>query len=295
MEQDDTYKWNNVTKLWNSFNTQAADEKFDNCTHTLNFKNGIYNLKTSEFRERIKEDYVTKCLPFDYSPQVNDTIKNKIMDILLKISNNNKELLEFNLNWLGYCLTGETDEHKFLLLDSKKASGKSTMAKMFINSLPIYSAKIDRRTFATNYKNAYKQLSQIQKPVRFVCIEEFDKTKLDVDKFCAFIDGTIEPKKAGPDIKLHCKLLCTSSKDYKFTNKDIKKRVILETLVSEFLEKHDYNVLKNNKNVYLQEKDINSNFENNNDYKLTYIQILMEYANKYYRNGLDVPKNINKL
>lgn len=230
------------------------DDKLDACRHVINFKNGLYDLKIGKFRNRNKEDYISKCLDYDYSDQVNIDIKNKIRQTLSQISNDDDELLEFNLNWLGYCLTGETKEQKFLTVIGYTAqNGKSTMAKMFMNSLPIYSEKIDKRTFNLNYQKAHKQFSKLKQPIRFVYIEELDRSQLDVDRLKDFVDGD---KIGGnevlygttEDINLHCKIYCTSNKDPIFeSDEGFRRRGLLEILTNKFLEKTDYDKVKNKK------------------------------------------------
>lgn len=66
---------------------------------------------------------------------------------------------------------------------------KSTIAKLFMNSLPIYSIKLNKRTFNKDYNKSHKQFVKIKKPIRFVYIEELDEKKLDVDLLKDFVDG----------------------------------------------------------------------------------------------------------
>ena len=115
-------------------------EKLNGDRTTINFSNGVLDLKKGIFRKRIMEDYVSKCLNFEYTDVVNKSVQNKIIDLILKISNDSEELKEDNLKWFGYCLTGATNEQKFMCYVGHSASnGKSTLSKMFEASLPIYT------------------------------------------------------------------------------------------------------------------------------------------------------------
>jgi phage/plasmid-associated DNA primase len=135
-------------------------------------------------------DKVSKFLPFDYDDKCNNQIKNKIKNIISNISNNDDELIEFNLNWLGYCLTGETDMQKFLCIVGHTASnGKSTLIKMFSSSFSSYCKKSDGRTFSSDYTKAHKQFADIKQPIRLIYAEELDRKRLDNRLLKDFVDG----------------------------------------------------------------------------------------------------------
>jgi phage/plasmid-associated DNA primase len=284
--------YNNIQSVIKLTKPLLKDEYFeaeiDSCRYVINFMNGIYNLKTGIFRERTKEDNITKCLQFNYNESVDNKIKEDIMNVLLRISNDDVDLLEFNLGWLGYCLTGETKEQKFLMMIGYSAgNGKSTMAKMFMHSLPIYSEKIDKKTFTIGYNNSHKQFARIKKPVRFVCIEEMDRTKLDTDLLKNFVDGDKHINevlyKTTENIKLYCKIYCTSNKDPNFeSDEGMKRRGLLVTLTNRFLDKREYDSLQDKTGVYLRDTKLDSKFEYNDDYKMAFISILIPYAKKYY-------------
>lgn len=135
----------------------------------LSFKNGVIDLKTGLFRKRTKEDYITSCLDFDYSDNKDNNLINKIYNDLLKISNNDKDLLNFHLSWLGYCMTDETKEQNLLMVIGHTASnGKSTMAKIFSKVLDECSIKLDKLTFNKNYTKYYKQLIETHRKDLFI-------------------------------------------------------------------------------------------------------------------------------
>jgi hypothetical protein len=136
------------------------------------------------------EDYVSKCLNFEYTDVINPTVQKNINDLILQISNDNEELKEDNLKWFGYCLTGATNEQKFMCYVGHSASnGKSTLSKMFEASLPIYTAKLQSETFNKDFTKRHKQFALIQNPVRYVYIEEIDRSKLNENMMKDFVDG----------------------------------------------------------------------------------------------------------
>lgn len=272
----------------------------DGDRHTLNFKNGLYDMKQGLFRERTKTDYVSKCLDINYSDKINTDIKKEIMRIFKQISNDDEELLEFNLGWFGYCLTGETALQKFLIVVGHTAqNGKSTLAKMFMKSLPIYSEKLDRRTFSEGYTNAHKQFARIKKPVRFVFVEELDRKNLDCERLKDFVDGDqIGGNEVlygtAENIDIHCKLYCTSNKDPVFdTDEGIARRGILEILKNRFYDKDKYDSIIDKSGIYIKDNSLDKKFLCE-PYAMAFISILLPYAKKYYEESLHIPKKIEK-
>jgi hypothetical protein len=179
-------------------------------------------------------------------------------------------------------------------------NGKSTMAKMFANSLPIYSKKLDKKTFNVNYANSHKQFAELKKLIRFAYIEELDRNKVDIDRLKDFIDGD---KIGGnevlygttEDIIIHCKLLCTGNKDMNFdTDEGMKRRGIVANLTNKFIDKYDYDKLNDKRGNYIKDTKLMNNFETNNEYKMAFIHLLLPYAKKYYAGEFSVPKSLTE-
>ena len=61
-------------------------------------------LKNKNFRKDIlKEEYITKTLPYDYDPEINKENRDWILKELLKICNMNQKHLEYYLSIIAYC------------------------------------------------------------------------------------------------------------------------------------------------------------------------------------------------
>ena len=60
---------------------------------------------------------------------------------------------------------------------------------MFEASLPIYTAKLQSETFNKDFTKRHKQFALIQNPVRYVYIEEIDRSKLNENMMKDFVDG----------------------------------------------------------------------------------------------------------
>ena len=140
------------------------------------FLNGALELDTGIFREITKTDYITFTLQYNYEiEKANEQIENEIDKEFLKILNDDYELLKFNYEWMGYCITGESKLKKFLFLIGHTANnGKSTMAMIYQKVFREYFTKIDRKTFNEDYSKSHKQLITILYK-RYIYIEELDQ------------------------------------------------------------------------------------------------------------------------
>ena len=94
--------------------SKEQQSKLNTLKNHLNFRNGKLNLKTSEFSERTEDDFVTKYLNYDFQLKPNKEIKSEVTEILKKICNSDDGDYEFITNFLGYCITSETKEQKYL-------------------------------------------------------------------------------------------------------------------------------------------------------------------------------------
>jgi hypothetical protein len=215
------------------------EDKIDSCRHVLNFKNGLLDLRNGKFRNRTREDFVATFLNYDYADSSVE-LKKEIYDIIFNISNSDEELCKFNLSWLSYCMTGETNLQLFLMSVGYTASnGKSTLAEIFMNSLPVYSSKLSKKTFTEGYPKVHKQMIKAVKPKRFIFIEELDRDKIDATELKDFVSGN----KINVEIMygtcnefpIHGKLVVTSNKDPNFDNDaGIMRRGLMQLLTNRY-------------------------------------------------------------
>ena len=87
---------------------KAFLDKLDQDTDTVNYLNGKINLKTGDFLPRTESDYVTLCLNYEYSAKINEVMNKKVRLYLKHICNDDEKMIEMNLKWFAYCLTGQT-------------------------------------------------------------------------------------------------------------------------------------------------------------------------------------------
>ena len=266
-------------------------------THLINFRNGCYDLKNNIFRHRKRDDFVSIYLDYDYNKsQINEI--NKVKEIIKNISNDDNDTLGFMLNYLGYCLTGETRAKKFLILYGASASnGKTTLQEIFSKCLKNYTFKIDRETFNYKYDKFHKQLIQCRRPKRMVFLEEMNKNKLDISKLKEFVDGNDTNCNimygTSDLVKVDAKLIIATNNSPVFdTDNGILRRGILIECNNKFVDKDTYDKLKHKKGIYLKDERIMDLFDVD-EYKRAFINLLIPHAVNYYKYGLQVPKKIN--
>jgi putative DNA primase/helicase len=96
---------------------------------------------------------------------------------LKQICNTSDDDLEFILSYLGYCITSETKEQKYLNAYGASASnGKSTIIKIMESVFSIYTFKATKQLFSESFGKSHKYFSGM-KGKRIVYIEELDKKK----------------------------------------------------------------------------------------------------------------------
>lgn len=272
-------------------------DKLDSQRHTINFQNGIYDMKKGIFRARVREDYISKCLPFDYNANTALELNEKIRKIIHQICNDNDVTYDSVLRWLSYCMTGETIEQKFMIFIGHTAqNGKSTLSHIFSTSLPIYSVKIDNETFNKNYTKAHKQFARIKKPIRFIQVEELDRKMLDIDRLKDFVSGVKICNEimygTTEEIEIHSKINFITNKDPIFeSDKGMYRRGLMVQMTNKFVTSEEM-ANKPGKGIYLRDNDLLKHFETDDNYKMAFINILLPYANMYYKTGLKVDKKI---
>lgn len=274
--------------------TREFLETLDSDKEVINFKNGCYNLKTTEFRKRTNKDFFTKCLNYDYTDKINNEIMNEILLTLRQICNDEEQMFSFMMSFFGYALTGETKEQKSLFTIGLKASnGKSTFSKIFETCFQPYVSKVSNNFLKINYSNFHKEMSEL-KGSRYVYIEELPKnTPLDVDLYKDIVDGNHIRNNimfgTSEYININFKLNILTNHIPKFENdKGILRRGLMAELNNEFLDEEKYT---KSEGTYLLDKDILEKYYNN-EYKQALFFILKDYAYEYYTKGLNTFKEL---
>jgi len=178
--------------------TLLADDKFadklDANKGQLVFQNGIMDLEKKVFREGIlSSDFVTQTIPYDYV-KGNESKKDFVKSVLLKILNNNVEHLEYFLSIIGYTFIGSPNLEKsiyFCVDKTDKASGdngKTFFFDILTALLPNYVYKSKGSLLEEGNTKVHKQLAMM-KGKRLVWLDEFGKKKSNAELMKEIGDG----------------------------------------------------------------------------------------------------------
>jgi len=270
----------------------------DSSRNTVNYKNGILNLENGSFRKRVKTDYVSKCLSYDYIEDKSKFEKeiNHINELFKRVCNNSDEMYEFKKLCLAYFLTGETKENKFIIESGLGGNGKSFMIEAFETVFDIYVKKLGNKTFCSNYQKSHKQLIDTLGK-RLTYIEEVCVDKLDTESIKDYVNGskiTVEKLfSTTVEFDSHAKLVLVGNKPPEFASDNgIKRRGIVCEYKNQFVDDPEH--VDEKKGIYLANKDLKLLFKTES-YKNALIHILLPYTILYYKDGFKVPKEYKTL
>ena len=268
----------------------------DSCRHVVNFKNGLYDFKQQMFRARNQQDAFSVCLNFDYADEPDKKIFSKLRTMVHQICNDDDDIYNGTMSFLGYCMTGETKEEKWLLIIGHTAgNGKSTLLHAFTSCFPIYGKKMDDDFLYTTNTTRHKTLVEIKFPTTMIYQEELNRKLLDTEFVKNLVDGRSVRNKIMHGttelINYHAKLIATSNHDPKFqSDAGFQRRLLVLVCQNRFVDPEDYDTLKGTKGIYPKDKDLKSKLEEDSKYKLAFFHLLRPFACKYYEEGLYIPK-----
>lgn len=175
--------------------TITKNIKFDDTPYEIHFRNGYYDLKDRQFKNReIFKHYITKYINRDYKQST--TCEQKIIQqYLTQIYSTNIEDKECVLQILGSALTGKsTNNQECLFLLGLGSTGKSLVMKLIQLCVSVYVMELKSDTFCQSNSKIDKQLcSYVSNPqIRISWINEMKDSMNDGSLFKSFIDGEIK-------------------------------------------------------------------------------------------------------
>lgn len=265
--------------LWVS----GFNENLDTNIYQIAFKNGIFDLRTGEFREGLfPTDFITKTLPYNYEDP-NESDISKVRNELKKICNYNDTHLSYYLSILGYALTGDAmRQQEFYYLRGQKAgNGKSVIFEALDDILPIYSMKMESDVFNENNSNRHKEIATWS-GMRIAWANEIGVKKLDREFLKDVSDGTkIKYKplyKESEYMPINFKAFIVSNNTISFdSDEGIKRRLRLGQMDSEFIEGLEADDIPNCRFIKDTEFGKKLRFE----YKFGLLHLLFQSAKKY--------------
>lgn len=118
-------------------------EDFDRNRYLINCRNGVYDLEHGTFtgheNSLCKGQFHTKMINASYDKNAPEPKKFK--EFLYQITED-KDKYEYLIRWLGYCLCGDTGEHKVFYWLGEGANGKSTLQEIILALMNDYALTV---------------------------------------------------------------------------------------------------------------------------------------------------------
>lgn len=114
-------------------------DELDQDPWLLGCPNGVMDLRTGEFRNGRREDYITKCVGCNWEgwDVTCPTIDRFLWDIV-----EDQDIIDFLWRWIGYCLSGSIRFQKFLFLAGDGRNGKGILTELILSLLGRYGGPI---------------------------------------------------------------------------------------------------------------------------------------------------------
>lgn len=263
------------------------ESKLDNNPYQIVFKNGIYDIRTKKFKNKIyPSNFLSKTLDFDYEEKIDEIKVDFIHKEILKICNMNKKCKDYYLSILAYALCGDPSKYEdiYCLIGQSASNGKSKLIEALMEILPIYVGKSNVKVFESTFDKKHKFIMDFTN-YRLLYLNEFDEKKqIDSQMFKEIADGEAISNEVmfgtTENIKLKAKAFITSNYTPKFDKQDkgVERRYRHLQFNSVFGEEEDIENLKFKKNRNFKEEIINRRTE--------LIHILLTYAHNVYTEGL---------
>jgi len=119
-------------------------KKLDGNKYLIGFDNGVYDLKTFEFRKGLTEDYITMSVNYDYTDEYTEKTAG-LMKFLEDIQPN-KEERDYMMTYISIGLVGNLLE-LFTILTGTGRNGKSRFIELIQDTFGDYSCSISSQMF----------------------------------------------------------------------------------------------------------------------------------------------------
>ena len=274
--------------------------------NNIHFKNGVLQLDKIEneenimgaFRKRVKTDFVNGYNDYDFvepSKKILEEVKTIYRKIMV-----DKTDRDYFLTYLGYCLTGNTEQQICEFdIGYNASNGKSAHTEIHNCAMPFYTHKISNQTFNENYSKVHKQFIKLfDKPIRLAILNELKTQKLDANLFKDFVDGeelNVEIMYGTSFNRKHqAKLKVPSNYDPHFEGDcGVLRRGIKLDFESKFadVKEDDWD-----KKIFIRDRKLLDKFrifENKNEYCSAYIYMLCPHVMQYLEHKkLYIPQKL---
>lgn len=135
--------------------------------YCITFKNGIYNIKSKEFKKGIEpKDYISKTLNFDYKKYDEysksdkdkfDENKKFILKELKKVCNYDDTHLNYIMTLIGYMMCGDATKHQiFTFMLGQGGNGKTFLINLLHKIMSCYVEDCDSKVLEEGFEKQHK-------------------------------------------------------------------------------------------------------------------------------------------
>lgn len=261
----------------------------------IHFKNGYLDLKTLEFRQRKRTDYMTYCIWRDFklsSPKSKETI-HKIHNQIYPNENDKNCVLES----FGEGISGYSHKSQYsLFLLGIGQTGKSTIMKMSKIAFKEMVFQFKEDSFALGNQKSDRILNMLMyNPfIRIMWVNEL-KGKIDDSLFKQVVEGLVNTttlfKEGQNTVKFNALLINTMNE---FPNIKIDSGIVRRIKSLEHKSKFTYNKedVDEKNHIYYANTDLEEMFEQDEDLQNAFVEIIAEYAHEFL-NGRRFPLSEN--
>jgi P4 family phage/plasmid primase-like protien len=256
--------------------------KLDSNQNLIGFNNGVYDLRTFEFREGKADDYITMSVNYDYTDKYSKNY-DKLLNFLSDIQPNKVEL-DYLLTYLSTGLYGNTLE-LFTVLTGTGRNGKSKIIELLDKTFGDYFGSIKSQLLTSQIKDgdapAPGILDLLHKKI-VVASETLEGTKLNTG-FIKFLTGrdtaTFRLCHQNDMIKFRANfitlLACNNIPECDNMDNAFSKRLRCLNFPTEFVD--------DPKDKHHKKKDDNINIYFD-EWKQDFMLLLLQYYKKYIEN-----------
>jgi putative DNA primase/helicase len=144
-------------------------ERYDTDPFLVGMPNGVYDLRSDEFRAGRRDDRITLSTGVEYDPKAQCPRWERFQS---EIHEGDAEVVAFKQRAWGYTLSGDTSEQKLFIVYGGGANGKTTEQNIAFDILGDYARKIEPETLLTKDRQGVNNDIARLRGARYIGTEE---------------------------------------------------------------------------------------------------------------------------
>ena len=143
--------------------------------YLIAFKNGVLDLKTNNFRRGLPEDYLSKCLPINYTKYSDDSKEVQEVYAILEKILADKEVRQYFLDFASEIFVGGNHDKIGVFWTGGGDNGKTILQTFFERMLGPFAVKLETPNLTgkkVGAGNASAELARTGGGVRWIAVEE---------------------------------------------------------------------------------------------------------------------------